>query len=189
MDVLPCSSGIDRHDGGLRDAVSRCDVALLQPALGAQPSDFMDLRDRNACHWVRLAAQAVVSAMVIPAPHARACCAALLSAVGIVLGNRGNEQMRWVTAGRIVAAVADAHASWWRAVNEMVCDTVRGQRGLISRRRIAPSECAVSARVAGASPRPAIVWTAALYAVPEMRNESEQAALVTHTHSISPERA
>src|SRR5262245_17575657 len=81
--------------------------------------------------------------------------------IGGVLGGRTEEQVSWVAAGRVVAAVADEQAARDLAVGEDPRETGGGHR------RAGARGLAVTSVVAAARPRPTLVGPTSIHAGPE----------------------
>lgn len=179
--VFPRSAGINRHDGRLGHAELRPDVALSHATLRAQFTNDADLRFAQLRGWMLLALPR------LPVLNQVTGRTSLLGTVAVVVGNRAGSQVCWVAARRVIAGVHHYMADGWRAVREVIGHAMGGQWGLDASGRIEPTQRTVAALTRGAAPRPALVWPVAFNALPEVRHELKQVALIPHAHSISPE--
>lgn len=85
-----------------------------------------------------------------------------------VLLRRPDQKMRWIYAPRIVAGVADNHASRNGAIRDLVRETGRTYQAAILAML---SNHSVSAKRGGGSPRPTFIWAASVYLSPKAINQ------------------
>jgi hypothetical protein len=184
-DVRPIAAAADRRDGGLRHAEHGGDLALGQAALVTECAygangllGEFSVRTAGAAHVIgRVACAPVANAWSGRAP--------LRGTVGIVVSDCASGQMGRVAARRVIAGVHDDMVNRWRSIHKVVGDAMCRQRGLDPGRRVSPAKASVAARGFGSQPLPALGCGASINSAPEVRGESEQVALLRHTHSLS----
>lgn len=184
--MTPSVADVDVLDSPLRNAVLGRDLSLRQSAFGQQIADVLHV---GVCEFVATYAYSARRfaqvATVIPSSNARTRGASLLSSIGIVVSDRADHKMCWIAARRVVAGVHHHVARRWSAMSQVICHAMRYQWNAFIRDWVVVSETPVAAWLLGARPRPAVIGSAAINAIPEVSDESKNVTLWAHAQNYT----
>lgn len=161
--MFPRASAGDARNDRLRHAARLCYSQLRFPTSKhrADISDdrFVELRSRDTLSardtlWADYRAVSV-----------SACLSALRDLVLYVVCLRAEEQMAWIAARRVVAAMQDAIA-WICAIRYSPSDAM-SQRGPVSAFNPTDTESTISGAVTVRGPFPAFLWPSTIYFGPK----------------------